>query len=193
MKRSYLKWLILAILMVTIFSSGVYEPVDGQITNLKVTANPTTLQAGFNTTVLITIINDFEPIYDMDVAISFPQSQVTTISPVVIGTSNIKFDKVDIGKNVSVGHGTILHGCTIGDNCIIGMQSVILDNAKIDSWVLIGAGAVVPSNVTIPTKSLALGVPAKVIRQLTTSDLRHIEENAKTYSRLAAAYQKRRT
>jgi hypothetical protein len=88
--------------MATILSNGVYEPVNGQITNLKVTAYPTTLQAGFNTTVLITIINDFEPIYDVDVAVSFPQSQVTTISPVVIGTSNLKFAKVDIGKNVSV-------------------------------------------------------------------------------------------
>jgi len=112
---------------------------------------------------------------------------------VVIHTSSGFDAPVIIGKNVSVGHGTILHGCTIGDNCIIGMQSVILDNAKIDSWVLIGAGAVVPSNVTVPTKSLALGVPAKVIRQLNTSDLKHIEENAKSYLRLAAAYQKRHT
>ena len=112
---------------------------------------------------------------------------------VVIHTSSDSEAPVIIGKNVSVGHGAILHGCTIGDNCVIGMQSVILDNAKIESWVLIGAGAVVPSNVNIPTKSLALGVPAKVIRQLNNSDLKYIEENAKSYLRLAAAYQKRQT
>lgn len=112
---------------------------------------------------------------------------------VVIHTSSGLDAPVIIGNNVSVGHGTILHGCTIGDNCIIGMQSVILDNAKIDSWVLIGAGAVVPSNVTIPTNSLALGVPAKVIRQLNSRDVQHIEDNAKSYLRLAAAYQQRQT
>ena len=79
-----------------------------------------------------------------------------------------------IGRNVSVGHGAILHGCKIDDNCIIGMQSVILDNSKIESWVLIGAGAVVPSNVIIPTGNLALGVPAKVVRQLGENDLKYI-------------------
>jgi carbonic anhydrase/acetyltransferase-like protein (isoleucine patch superfamily) len=95
---------------------------------------------------------------------------------------------VKIGRNVSVGHCAMLHGCIIDDNSLIGIHAVILDKTWISSWVLIGAGAVVPGNMVIPSKSLVVGVPGKVVRQLNDDDLRYIEDNARTYVRLANAY-----
>ena|GEM_PF-1268775 len=76
--------------------------VTGQQTRLEVTGAPTTLNAGFNTTVVITIFNEFEPIYDVDVSVSFTQSQTNTISPVVIGASNWKFERIGMGENVTI-------------------------------------------------------------------------------------------
>ena len=76
--------------------------VAGQQTRLEVEGAPTTLNAGFNTTVVITILNEFEPIYDIDVSVSFPESQTTTVSPVVIGTSNWRFERIGMGENVTI-------------------------------------------------------------------------------------------
>ena len=99
---------------------------------------------------------------------------------------------VTIGKNVSIGHSVVLHGCEIGDNCLIGIHAVILDKTKVGSWVLVGAGAVVTSNMVIPPRSLVVGVPGIVVRQLNNDDLKYIEENAKNYVILAEAYRKMR-
>ncbi len=79
---------------------------------------------------------------------------------VVIHTN--KKNKVEVGSNVSVGHGAILHGCKIFDNCIIGMGSIILDGATVEEKCIIGAGAVVTPGKTIPAKSLVMGVPGKI-------------------------------
>jgi len=95
---------------------------------------------------------------------------------------------VVIGRNVSIGHSAVLHGCEIGDNSLIGIHAVILDKAKIGSWVLVGAGAVVPQNVVIPPRSLVVGVPGRVVRQLNDEDLKYIEENAEDYVKAVEAY-----
>ena len=71
-----------------------------------------------------------------------------------------------IGKNVTIGHGSIVHGATIGDNVLIGMGAVVLDGAKIGDNCIIGAGAVVKERAEIPANSMLVGVPAKVIRTL---------------------------
>lgn len=97
---------------------------------------------------------------------------------------------VKIGRNVSIGHSAVLHGCEIDDNSLIGIHAVVLDKTKIGSWVLVGAGAIIPSNITIPPKSLVLGVPGKVVRQLNDDDLRYIEENEKNYVMIAEEYRK---
>ncbi len=73
---------------------------------------------------------------------------------------------MNIGRNVTVGHGAIVHGATIGDNVLIGMGAVILNGAKIGDNCIIGAGAVVKENADIPADSMLVGVPAKVIRTL---------------------------
>lgn len=73
---------------------------------------------------------------------------------------------MDIGRNVTIGHGAVVHGATIGDNVLIGMGAVILNGAKIGDNCIVGAGAVVKENADIPANSMLVGVPAKVIRTL---------------------------
>lgn len=84
---------------------------------------------------------------------------------------------VDIGAGVTIGHSCIIHGCTIGDNSLIGMGSILLDGCKIGRDCIIGAGSLVTKNTVIPDGCMALGHPAKVIRNLTDKE---IQENKKT-------------
>jgi carbonic anhydrase/acetyltransferase-like protein (isoleucine patch superfamily) len=72
-----------------------------------------------------------------------------------------------IGQGVTVGHKVMLHGCTIGDNTLIGMNAVILNRARIGSNCIIGAHALVPEGMEIPDNSLVLGAPAKVVKEIT--------------------------
>ena len=76
--------------------------VLGQVRNLDIKTNPTTLESGFNTPVIINIINNFEPIYDVDISMNFPQSQITLISPLVIGISNWRFEKIKEGEDITI-------------------------------------------------------------------------------------------
>lgn len=71
-----------------------------------------------------------------------------------------------IGKGVTVGHQAMLHGCTVGDNTLIGIQAVVLNKANIGKNCIIGAHALVPEGMTIPDNSLVVGVPAKVVREI---------------------------
>jgi len=93
-----------------------------------------------------------------------------------------------IGNNVTVGHGAILHGCKIEDNCIIGMGASILDGAIICENTLIAAGSIVTVGKKIPSGVLCLGVPAKVVRKLTEEDIHEIKEAAKHYVMLSKDY-----
>jgi len=76
----------------------------------------------------------------------------------------------NVGADVTIGHGAILHGCTVGDRCLIGMGSIILDNAVIGEGSVIAAGALVPPRMVIPPRSLVRGNPAKVIREVTADE-----------------------
>ena len=95
-----------------------------------------------------------------------------------------------LGKGISVGHSVILHGCKVMDNCIIGMGSILLDGAIIEEDCLVGAGAVVSPNTRIPKGSLALGIPARVVRPLKPEDLAHIRKNAQEYLSLLELHRK---
>lgn len=75
-----------------------------------------------------------------------------------------------VGADVTVGHGAILHGCRVGDRCLIGMGSVLLDNAEVGEGSVVAAGSVVPPNMKIPPRSLVRGTPAKVIREVTPDE-----------------------
>ena len=86
-----------------------------------------------------------------------------------------------IGKNVTIGHGTIIHGCSISDNVLVGMGSIILNNAKIGKNTIIGAGSLVTQGKEFPEGVLILGNPAKVIRQLTEAEIESIQRSADNY------------
>ena len=86
-----------------------------------------------------------------------------------------------IGKGVTVGHMVMLHGCTIGDDTLIGIGSTILNNAKIGKNCIIGANTLITENKNIPDNSLVLGSPGKVVRQVTDKEIIHIKQNAKEY------------
>lgn len=88
---------------------------------------------------------------------------------------------VHIGNNVTIGHGAILHGCKINDNSLIGMGSIILNGVEIGSNTIIGAGSLVTSNKKIPSGVLCMGSPARVIRELSESEIASIKESAQDY------------
>jgi carbonic anhydrase/acetyltransferase-like protein (isoleucine patch superfamily) len=88
---------------------------------------------------------------------------------------------LDIGNNVSIGHQAMLHGCTVGDGSLIGIQAVVLNGARIGKGCLVGAGALVLEGKEFPDHSLILGSPAKVVRTLTEEDLLRLQGNAAGY------------
>jgi len=97
-----------------------------------------------------------------------------------------------IGKYVTIGHNAVVHGAEVSDYVIIGMGAIILDGAKIGKHVVIGAGALVPPGKEIPDYSLVLGVPGKVVRQLTEEEIEWTKKNAEIYMELAEKHLKSR-
>ena len=95
---------------------------------------------------------------------------------------------LSIGRDVTVGHGVILHGCAIGDECLIGMGSLVMDKAVLENRVLLGAGSLVPGRALLESGWLYLGRPAKAVRRLTAEELDHFARQAANYARLAREY-----
>lgn len=93
-----------------------------------------------------------------------------------------------VGDRVTVGHNVTLHGAIIGDDCIIGMGSVLLDNARIGHHSIVGAGALVTQRKVFPARSLILGSPAKVVRELSDDELAEIDSSWRHYVRLIERY-----
>lgn len=118
--------------------------------------------------------------------------------PVVIGDgSNVQESSVlhtdpgyplTVGRNVTIGHQAMLHGCTVGDGSLIGIQAVVLNGAVIGRNCLIGAGALVTEGKVIPDNSLVLGAPGKVVRELSAEDIARNHANSAGYARRGAAY-----
>ncbi len=92
---------------------------------------------------------------------------------------------LNIGNRVSVGHAAVLHGCTVKDNCLIGMNATVLNGAIINKNSIVGAGAVVTEDHEFPEKSLIIGTPAKAIRILQKNEIEHIKDNAMRYVEMA--------
>jgi len=95
---------------------------------------------------------------------------------------------VIIGNDVSIGHGAILHGCTIGNRVLVGMGSIIINGANVGDGSIIGAGAVIPEGKVIPPDSVVMGVPGRVVRQTDPDQQQHILNNANSYIELAREY-----
>ena len=93
-----------------------------------------------------------------------------------------------IGENCTIGHKVMLHGCTIGDNSLIGMGATVLNGAKIGKNCLIGAGALITENKVIPDGSLVMGAPGKVVRELDAAAIQGLTLSAKHYQQNAARF-----
>lgn len=95
-----------------------------------------------------------------------------------------------IGDRVSIGHGAIIHGCTISDEVLVGMGAIVMNGAVVGEGSIIGAGAVVTEGKVIPPGSVVLGVPGKVVKQVDEAQREHIRENAKVYVEMAGRYRR---
>jgi len=95
---------------------------------------------------------------------------------------------LEIGDNVTIGHGAVIHCRRVGSNCIIGMGAMLLDNVEIGEYSVIAAGTVVTENKTIPPRSLVMGIPGKIVRQINDDNIRRIEDAAQEYLRLAESH-----
>lgn len=90
-----------------------------------------------------------------------------------------------VGKGCTIGHSAIVHGCTVGNHCVIGMGAIVLNGAVLGDHCLVGAGSVVTGKTDAPAGSLILGNPAKVIKPLTQAQIDYIHEDAEIYVNLA--------
>ena len=122
------------------------------------------------------------------------------IEPITIGIeSNVQDGSVFhtdpgcpliLGKGVTVGHMVMLHGCEVGDNTLIGIGSTILNKTQIGKNCIVGANTLIPENKIIPDRSLVLGSPGKIIRQVTDKEVEEIKENSRHYVENYKRYKK---
>ena len=97
-----------------------------------------------------------------------------------------------VGKGCTIGHGAIVHGCTVGDNTLIGMGAIVLNGARIGSNCIVGAGALVTGKLDAPDGSMILGSPAKVVRPLKPEEIEGNRAAREEYLEAAALYRKER-
>ena len=97
----------------------------------------------------------------------------------------IVHEQTTLGKYCTVGHGAILHGCTVGDHCMIGMGAIVLDGVVLEEGCLVGAGALVTGKTYAPAGSVLLGSPARVVKQVTAEQAEGQRRNAQHYIQLA--------
>jgi len=109
--------------------------------------------------------------------------QDNTVVHVTHGTA-----PTDIGAGVTIGHGAIVHGCTVEDDVLVGMGATILDRAVIGRHSIVGARALVTKGTNIPPRSLVLGQPAEVVREVTDEEVSGIEEGANNYLQYSAVH-----
>ena len=93
-----------------------------------------------------------------------------------------------VGSDTTIGHSAVVHGATIGNNCLIGIRAVVLNQATVGDNSIIAAGAVVLEGQQIPARSLAAGIPARVIRELSDADIARIQHAAEHYTKASAAF-----
>ncbi len=121
-------------------------------------------------------------------------------APIVIGdATNVQDNAVihvdsdaptTIGDRVSIGHAAIVHGATVADDVLLGMGAIILNRARIGEYSIIAAGALVPEGIEIPPRSLVIGIPGKVVRQVNESEIVRIQRGAREYVQFAKNHRK---
>jgi len=95
---------------------------------------------------------------------------------------------IEIGDNVTIGHSAVIHCRRVGSNCLIGMGAMLLDNVEIGEYSIIAAGTVVAENTKIPSRSVVMGVPGKIVRETNDEDIKRIESAAQDYLRLSESH-----
>lgn len=96
--------------------------------------------------------------------------------------------RTTVGSRVTVGHQVILHGCTIADDCLIGMGSCLLDNAVVEAWAFVAAGTLVPPNKRVATGQMMMGNPGRIVRALTDADRAWIVHSCQAYVKRGREY-----
>lgn len=99
-------------------------------------------------------------------------------------------EETHVGAGCTIGHGAVVHGCTIGDNVLIGMGAVVLNGAKVGDNCIVGAGALVTGKLDAPAGSMILGSPAKVVRPLTEEEIEGNRRSARGYLKTAEEYRR---
>ena len=116
------------------------------------------------------------------------------MGPITVGTDTniqdeaILHEETVVGRGCTIGHGAIVHGCTVGNNVLIGMGATVLNGAKIGDNCIVGAGALVTGKMDAPAGSMILGSPAKVVRPLTEAEIESNRESAREYCHQADRY-----
>lgn len=135
---------------------------------------------------------------EQDVTIWFNTTIRGDLAPIFIGRGTniqenvvIHVDKevpTSIGEYVTVGHSAVVHGCNVENGALIGIGATLLDNCTIGEYSLVAAGSLVPPNKKFPPRSLIMGSPAKVVRELSDQEILGLKENAETYIALGHSY-----
>ena len=102
----------------------------------------------------------------------------------------VMHEETVVGRGCTIGHNAIVHGCTVGDNTLVGMGAIILNGAKVGSNCIVGAGALVTGKMDAPDGVMILGSPAKVVRPLTEAEIEGNRESARGYLHAAEQYRK---
>ena len=93
-----------------------------------------------------------------------------------------------LGRRVSVGHNAILHGCTVRENCIVGMGAILMDRVEVGEWSIVAAGTVLTIGTKVPPRSVVAGVPGRVVKEADEDNVRQIASNWEEYVRLVREY-----
>ncbi|RZN63231.1 gamma carbonic anhydrase family protein [Methanonatronarchaeum sp. AMET6-2] len=131
----------------------------------------------------------------------WPNATIRADSPIKIGRStniqdnaalhSMNEESTTVGDRVTIGHSAVVHGCTIKDECLIGMGAVVLNDAEIGENCIIGASALILEGQEIPSNSLVVGVPGKVVRNLDEDDIKRIKDKAAEYEELTEKYREK--
>jgi carbonic anhydrase/acetyltransferase-like protein (isoleucine patch superfamily) len=96
--------------------------------------------------------------------------------------------RTTVGQDCTIGHRAVLHGCAVGDSCLVGIGAVVLDHVVLADWCFVAAGALIPPGRKFPAKSFIMGSPAKVVREVTTKDMEWIAHSCRVYQDLCRTY-----
>ena len=112
----------------------------------------------------------------------------TSIQDGCVAHATHDYSETVIGSECTVGHRVVMHGCQVGDHCLVGMGSILLDKADLGEWCFLGAGSLVTPGQKFPPRSFILGSPARRVREVTARETEWILSSAKSYADLARKY-----